>query len=75
MWWCIVTMTTVGYGDAYPVTLGGRVFTCFVLFLGLGIIAIPTSILTSAMADIRSKEDEDAQAPAEPAQPSETQDA
>ena len=42
LWWAVVTLTTVGYGDVYPVTLGGRLFTFVVLFLGLGIVAVPT---------------------------------
>lgn len=49
MWWAVATLTTVGYGDIYPVTLGGRVFTSAILFIGLGIIAVPTGIVTSAL--------------------------
>ena len=49
LWWAIITLTTVGYGDVYPITLGGRIFTFFVLMIGLGIIAIPTGILSSAL--------------------------
>ena len=69
LWWAIVTLTTVGYGDAVPITLGGRFFTCIVLFLGLGIIAIPTSILTSAMADLRKAEKNRPAQSATPANP------
>ncbi|MEX0937411.1 MAG: ion transporter [Pirellulales bacterium] len=48
LWWSIVTLTTVGYGDVYPVTVGGRIFTSVVLILGLGIVAVPTGLLASA---------------------------
>ncbi|MEP2281169.1 ion transporter [Maribacter sp.] len=49
LWWAIVTLTTVGYGDVYPVTVGGKVFTFFILMIGLGIVAIPTGIISSAL--------------------------
>ena len=42
MWWTVATLTTVGYGDVYPITLGGRVFKAVVTLLGIGIIAIST---------------------------------
>lgn len=50
MWWAVVTLTTVGYGDVYPVTAGGRLFTGVVLVLALGIIAVPTGLIASALA-------------------------
>jgi len=49
LWWAIVILTTVGYGDIYPITVGGRVFTFFILLIGLGIVAIPTGIISSAL--------------------------
>jgi len=49
LWWAIVTLTTVGYGDVYPITIGGRIFTFFILIIGLGIIAIPTGIISAAL--------------------------
>lgn len=49
LWWAIVTLTTVGYGDVYPITVGGRVFTFIILLIGLGIVAIPTGIISSAL--------------------------
>jgi voltage-gated potassium channel len=49
LWWAIITLTTVGYGDVYPITIGGRVFTFFILMIGLGVVAIPTGILSSAL--------------------------
>jgi len=35
------TLTTVGYGDIYPITIGGKIFTFIILIIGLGIIAVP----------------------------------
>ena len=56
LWWAVVTLTTVGYGDVYPVTLGGRLFTFVVLFLGLGIVAVPTGLIASALSKAREGE-------------------
>ncbi len=56
MWWAIATMTTVGYGDAYPVTVGGKVFTAFMLFIGLGVISSATGIVASALTRARELE-------------------
>ncbi|MDN3493951.1 ion transporter [Winogradskyella bathintestinalis] len=49
LWWSIVTLTTVGYGDVYPITVGGRIFTFFILLIGLGVVAIPTGIISSSL--------------------------
>jgi voltage-gated potassium channel len=51
MWWAVITFTTVGYGDMYPVTLMGRILTTFVSFLGIAFYAIPGSIFTSALLE------------------------
>ena len=60
LWWAVATLTTVGYGDAIPITTGGRIFTFFVLTLGIGIVAIPTGLISSALSKARSEEtDED----------------
>lgn len=56
-WWSIVTLTTVGYGDVYPITLGGKVFTFFVLIIGIGIIAIPAGLVGTALSKARELED------------------
>jgi len=52
-WWAIVTLTTVGYGDVYPITFGGRLFTCLVLFVGLGVVSVPAGLVASALAKAR----------------------
>ena len=52
LWWSIITLTTVGYGDVYPITVGGRVFTFIILLIGLGIVAIPTGIISSSLTKV-----------------------
>lgn len=56
MWWALATLTTVGYGDVYPITAGGKVFTFFVLAIGLGIVAVPTGLIASALSKAREEE-------------------
>lgn len=51
LWWAIVTLTTVGYGDVYPVTALGRFAAGLVALAGIGIVAMPTGILASAFAE------------------------
>ena len=60
LWWAVVTLTTVGYGDAYPVTVGGKIFTGLVLLIGLSVIAVPTGIVASALSEARAAERADA---------------
>jgi voltage-gated potassium channel len=45
LWWASSTLTTVGYGDVYPITNGGKVFTFIILMIGLGIVAVPAGLL------------------------------
>jgi voltage-gated potassium channel len=58
LWWSVVTITTVGYGDEYPVTAAGRITAVFVMFAGVGIIGALASILASIL--VRSPENRDA---------------
>lgn len=51
MWWGVATLTTVGYGDIYPVTPLGKIFSGFIAFLGIGMFALPTGILASGFAE------------------------
>ncbi len=68
IWWGLVTITTVGYGDFYPVTLGGRLTGVFVMFAGIGIIGALASILASLLVS-PSTPAEPAPDTAEPAAP------
>ena len=61
LWWAVVTLTTVGYGDVYPVTTGGRLFTFAILMIGMGIIAVPPGIISSALSKARQEQDRAAQ--------------
>ncbi len=51
MWWAAATLTTVGYGDIYPITMLGRVLGGFVAVLGIGLFALPTAILGSGFVE------------------------
>lgn len=51
LWWAIATFTTVGYGDVYPITAGGRIFTGIVMLIGIGIIAVPAGLVTAALTE------------------------
>jgi len=52
MWWSVVTLTTVGYGDVYPITEGGRIFASLLIFIGLGLFAIPAGLVAGAFSDV-----------------------
>jgi voltage-gated potassium channel len=49
MWWAVATLSTVGYGDVYPVTVAGRLFTFLILILGLSVVSVPSGLLASAL--------------------------
>ncbi|MFJ3373284.1 ion transporter [Pseudomonas sp. NPDC086251] len=55
MWWSVVTLTTVGYGDVYPLTTIGRFLAAVTAMSGIGLIALPTSILASAFGEVIKK--------------------
>jgi voltage-gated potassium channel len=65
LWWGFVTITTVGYGDTYPVTFLGRITATFVMFAGIGIIGALASILASLLVAPSSPEDPAPEAEAE----------
>lgn len=50
-WWAIATLTTVGYGDVFPITAGGKVLSGVIAILGIGMVALPAGILSSAFIE------------------------
>lgn len=62
LWWAVITLTTVGYGDVYPITIGGKMFTFFILLLGLGIVSVPSGMVASALSEARTIEEMDSEA-------------
>jgi len=60
LWWAIVTLMTVGYGDMYPVTMAGKLCAGLVMVFGIAIFALPGAILTSAVISASEKQGPDA---------------
>ena len=58
LWWATATLTTVGYGDVYPVTAGGKLFTSVILMCGLGIVAVPAGLVAAALSQVRQQKAE-----------------
>ena len=55
IWWAASTLLTVGYGDIYPITTIGKVFGIFITFLGVGMVAIPTGIISAGFVEQYSR--------------------
>lgn len=51
LWWAVATLTTVGYGDVYPVTPLGRFFSAIIAIAGIGVVALPAGVFASAFSD------------------------
>jgi voltage-gated potassium channel len=51
MWWSIITLTTVGYGDVFPITVGGRIVAGLIAIVGIGLFALPAGILGSGFLE------------------------
>ena len=56
LWWAVATLTTVGYGDLYPITPLGRFLGAVIAILGIGMVAVPTSILSAGFMEMLEKE-------------------
>ena len=55
IWWAVSTLLTVGYGDIYPITTLGKIFGILITFLGVGMVAIPTGIISAGFVDQYSR--------------------
>lgn len=56
MWWAIITLTTIGYGDAYPVTPVGKVITGFIAVMGVMLIALPTGLFAASFTEVMERD-------------------
>ncbi|WP_423926802.1 ion transporter [Candidatus Palauibacter sp.] len=57
LWWAVITLTTVGYGDVYPVTAAGRIWATFAMFAGIGVIGAACGIMADAIREVSGKAD------------------
>jgi voltage-gated potassium channel len=69
LWWAVATLTTVGYGDVYPITLGGRIFTFVILMVGLSIVSIPAGLLASSLQEGARKSKQETNTPEQTGNP------
>lgn len=51
LWWAVATLTTVGYGDIYPVTVFGKILSAVIAILGIGLVAVPTGIISAGFME------------------------
>ena len=59
LWWAVSTFTTVGYGDIYPITAAGKVISAIIALLGIGLVAVPTGIISAGFMEQMEREKED----------------
>ena len=55
IWWAVATLTTVGYGDIYPITIGGKMIAGVIAILGIGLVAVPTGIISAGFVEMIDK--------------------
>ena len=59
LWWAVATFTTVGYGDIYPITGAGKILSAIIAMLGIGLVAVPTGIISAGFIENISDEKEE----------------
>lgn len=57
LWWSLITVTTIGYGDVYPVTPAGKLVASITALLGIAVIAIPIGIISSGFSTLAKEAD------------------
>lgn len=60
LWWAIATLTTIGYGDIYPITAAGRFLSGVIAILGIGLVAVPTGIISAGFMEVIETPETDA---------------
>ena len=58
LWWALITLTTVGYGDIYPITVLGKILGSIIAILGIGLVAVPTGIISAGFVESMNHEKE-----------------
>lgn len=58
LWWAVATLTTVGYGDIYPITVLGKILSAIIALLGIGLVAVPTGIISAGFTELIDEEKE-----------------
>jgi voltage-gated potassium channel len=58
LYWGVTTLTTIAYGDIYPVTAGGKAMAAILAFLGIGLVALPAGILSAGFIEVNEKKRE-----------------
>lgn len=61
LWWALATLTTVGYGDIYSITVVGRILGAVIAFLGIGLVAVPTGIISAGFIESLNEKNEENQ--------------
>lgn len=51
LWWALATLTTVGYGDIYPITVLGKILSAIIAILGIGLVAVPAGIISAGFME------------------------
>lgn len=59
MWWAVCTLTTVGYGDVLPITALGKLIASFITIIGIGVVALPTSLFASGFAHVMARNEKE----------------
>lgn len=63
LWWAVATLTTVGYGDVYPITILGKILGSFIAVMGIGLIAMPSGIISAGLIKEVKKQKSEKQCP------------